>query len=130
MGQHRRPPTLGLGGRGFRELWGINPRGWRQPPFLCKPSFSSLGLTASSPPIPPLLGSFPPPRGCSASRVLRASLPLLAPILRISVFAAGKAPSAVGSVIPTSHYIVLLPTNSEGLVTNGSLSSKRVSKGV
>lgn len=36
----------------------------------------------------------------------------------------------MGSVIPTSHYIVLLPTNSEGLVTNGSLSSKRVSKGV
>lgn len=76
--------------------------------------------------------SSPPPRGCPAPKVLRGVPPcfLLAPILRISVSAAGESSLCPGSVIPVPHHIVLSPAISEGLMTNGSLSSRRLSMGI
>lgn len=72
---------------------GIIPRGWGLPPFLCKPSFSSLGLTAFSPPTshPHPSDPFLSQEDAQPPRVLEHPHLLLAPILRISMFAAGKS---------------------------------------
>lgn len=127
MGQHKRPPTLGPGSSAENE-WVINPRGWTLPTFLCKPSFSSLGLTAFSAPTPtPSFRSFPPPTGCSAPRFLVGGGSLLQDF-RVywrlaSVFC------ALGSVMP--HPLLYCPVthHPEGLTTPGHLSFERVSMG-
>lgn len=81
-------------------------------PSLCKPSFSSPGLTASSPHSSPQL--LPSPRRTLSLQGSQGAPPCLL----------ARAPCVLGSLIPTAYYIVLWPAIPESLTTHSYLSSE------